>query len=135
LFPLQRDKCRYKTALGLTWPANQPICPPRRPPLFQPTSSSSHGRPSFLVLLTPAPRRLAHQRLPTSPGRAAGRRELVYRQRPPYVRKKSLYSVLKLTVVAFFFPRTGGRLPSSLRGVIIANAVYYTFLSLTAIIG
>ena len=63
----------------------------------------SHGRPSFLVLLAPAPRRLAHQRLPTGPGRATGRRELVYRQRPAYVRKKSLYSLLKLTVVVVFF--------------------------------
>jgi hypothetical protein len=40
-----------------------------------------------------------------------------------------------MVVVGFFLPRTGGRLPNSLRGVIISNALYYTVLSLTAIIG
>jgi hypothetical protein len=45
------------------------------------------------------------------------------------------YPLKPMVVVAFFLPRTGGRLPNNLRGVIVSNAIYFTLLSLTAVIG
>jgi hypothetical protein len=91
------------------------------------------------VVFTPAPWCPAHFFNPTSRGRAAGRRVLVYPQQHAYV-LSILALLLKLTAAAaafyfYFWHRTGGHLPNLLKSVVIMNAIYYTFLSFGALIG
>jgi len=85
--------CRRETRCNEMWTCRaHPSCPIKS----QPTSGSSlqwpwkragrrHDRPSFLLLLTPPPRRVSYLFVPTDPGWAVGRRGLVYSRQHAYV--------------------------------------------------
>jgi len=105
--------------------------PRSHPPIhsFPSRLEHRHGSSTFPVLSTPAPRCPTHLRRPTSPLRADSRWERVHPQGHAYVANKPPLS-----------PRTdvcptGGRLPQHLKGIVIANAIYYGILTIAALVG